>query len=101
MTITELLQNVWDYIDSIKNIERAKYWFWLPRYKTWCEELLKEKWSPSLPKLESVLKKVNDRNPLFCPGAPADAENFMEFLVRLKDTKRKKIEVLVEGFECK
>ena len=35
-------------------------------------------------------KKVNDLNPLFCPGAPADAEKCMNFLVRLKDTKRKR-----------
>ena len=36
LTIAELLQNAWDYVDSMKNIERAKYWFWLPRYKIWC-----------------------------------------------------------------
>ena len=65
LTIVELLENVWDYLDSIKNIERAKYWFWLPRYKSWCGELFKKKWSLSLSKLEFVLKKVNDLNPFF------------------------------------
>ena len=89
LTIVELLQNIWGYVDSIKNIERAKYWFWLPRYKNWCKELLKEKWSPSLPKFEFVLKNVNDLNLLFCPGAPADTEKFIEFLVRPKVIKRK------------
>ena len=62
LTIVELLKNAWDYVTSIKNIEGAKYWFWLPRYKSWCEELLKEKWSPSLQKSEFVLKKVNNMN---------------------------------------
>ena len=43
LTIFQLLQNVWCYVDSVKNIERAKYWFWLPNYKKWCEEYLEEK----------------------------------------------------------
>ena len=62
LTIVKLLQNAWNYVDSMKNIERAKCWFWLPRYKSWCEELLKEKWSPSLQKSEFVLKNVNNMN---------------------------------------
>lgn len=41
-TIFELLQNMWDYTDSLKNDEKANYWFWLPSYKIWREEYLKK-----------------------------------------------------------
>ena len=79
LTIVELLQNVWDYADSIKNSEYVKYWFWLPWYKNWCEEFFKEKWSPSLPKLDFVLKKVNDLNPLIYRERQPTLKNLWNF----------------------
>ena len=88
LTILQLLQNIWCYVDSIKNIERAKYWFWLPNYKKWCEEYLKEKWAPCLLKLKFVLKKINNLHPLYYPRAPGEEEKYMEFLVKVKDIKR-------------
>ena len=35
-------------------------------------------------------KKSKWLEPVDLPGAPADSEKFMEFLARLKDTKRKR-----------
>ena len=89
LTIFQLLQNVWCYVDSVKRIEREKYWFWLPNYKKWCEEDLEEKWALCLPKLKLVLKKINSLHLLYYPGAPDDEEKYMEFLVKVKDIKRK------------
>ena len=89
LTILQLLQNIWCYVDSIKNIERAKYWFWLPNYKKWCEEYLEEKQAPCLLKLKLALKKINNLHPLYYPGAPDDEEKYMEFLVKVKDIKMK------------
>ena len=42
-----------------------------------------------LPKLKFVLKKINNLHPLYYPGAPDDEEKLMEFLVKVKDIKRK------------
>ena len=89
LTIFQLLQNVWCYTDSIKNIERAKYWFWLPNYKNWCEEYFEEKWTPCLRRLKFVFKKINGLHPLYHPGGFDDKERHMEFFVRVKDIKRK------------
>ena len=33
ITSFELVQNIWDYTYSLKNNNRAKYWFWIPKYK--------------------------------------------------------------------
>ena len=49
----------------------------------------RRKWAPCLPKLKFVLKKNNNLHPFYYPGAPGDGEKYVEFLVKVKDIKRK------------
>ena len=86
-TISELLQKVWEITDSLKNNQRVRHWFWFT-CKIWCEEYLREKWKPScLLNLKFILKRIDEQNLLYCPGAYIDSEKYIEFLVRVRDKK--------------
>ena len=89
LTVPELLQHLWEYTDSLKNNERAKYWFWVLKYKLYCEEHLRGKWRPYLQKLNFVLKKINELNILYCLGTFNDSEKYMEFLTKVKDERKR------------
>ena len=84
-TIFQLLQNIWEYTYSLKNNQRAKYWFWIRQYKTWCEEHLENKWKPCL----LVLEIIDEINVLYCPGACGDTEKYAELLVKVKDAMKR------------
>ena len=87
-TISELLQKVWEITDSLKNNQRVRYWFWFT-CKIWCEEYLREKWKPScLLNLKFILKRIDEQNLLYCPGAYIDSEKYIEFLVRVRDIRK-------------
>ena len=91
-TIPELIQKIWKITDALKNNYRVRYLFWLPSCKVCCEEYLKEKWKPScLPNLKSILKRIDDQNLMYCPGAYVDSEKCMEFLVRVKEIRTKSL----------
>ena len=89
-TIFELLQNIWDYTCSLKNNNRAKYWFWIPKYKALCKEYLEKKRKPCLPDLNFVLERIDELNILHCPeDCGGDIEKYTEFLVKFKDTLKR------------
>ena len=86
-TVCELLQNVWCYSDSI--IERGDgVKRWLFDYLRYCEEHLEDKWCDQLPDLNFVLKKIKSQKGLFNPRAPANADNYINFLRGLKNIER-------------
>ena len=89
-TIGQLLQKVWDITYAFENNDKAKHFFWLPLCKQWCVEFLREKWIPSyLPSLKFVLKRVEKQHFLYCPGSCIDEEKFKEFLVKVKEIRKK------------
>ena len=84
LTVGELLQNVWCYSGTI--IERNdKTKQWLFDYFCYCKE---DKWCDQLPDLNFVLKKIKSQKGLFNPGAPGNADNYMNFLCELKNIER-------------
>ena len=58
LTIFELLQNYWNYFEELENNEQAIYWFWIPRYKNWCKELLMKKWLPCLLERNYCIQRI-------------------------------------------
>ena len=87
LTVCELLQNAWCYSETI--IERGdKTKQLLFDYLRYCEEDLEDKWCDQLPDLNFVLKKIKSQKVLFNPGAPANADNYMNFLCRFKIIER-------------
>ena len=88
LTVLELLQHLWEYTNSFKNIEGAKYWLWLAMYKLYFEGHLREELRPCFPKLNFVLKRINELNIFYYPGTVIDSEKYMEFLTRVKDERK-------------
>ena len=89
-TISGSIQKIWGITDSLKHNQRARHCFWLPSCKTWCEKYLKEKWKPScLLNVKLVLKRIDQQDLSYCPGAYVDSEKYMEFLVRVKEITKK------------
>ena len=85
LQIFDLLQNVWCYNDELKNNERYKSCVWLQDYLFWSEQYLFVKWCHELPSLSFVLKKIKEQRSLFYPGATANCEKYMEFLLEVKN----------------
>ena len=74
-----------------KHDKKAKYYFWISSHKQWSVEILKKKWTNDLPSSGYFISKIEKDHPLFEPGSSDNEEKYMEFLVKLKDKKRKKM----------
>ena len=49
-TFHELILTLWTYRQTLVNNEDArKYYFWIPHYPRYCEEILRERWNTSFP----------------------------------------------------
>ena len=44
LTMYELIQKLWTYRDMLVNVEVSKYYFWIPVYQRFFEEILRERW---------------------------------------------------------
>ena len=97
-TIPELLQkNMGNHRCSEEQRQGEILFFWLPHCKTWCIEILREKWIPSsLPNLRFVVKQVEDQN-MYYPEMYVDSEKYMEFLLRVQELHKKMHICLLHG----
>ena len=77
-TLLQLISKCWRLVEDYDEDECSISYFWIPNYKKWIFEFLKEKWPSNVPSLDYVLARINELHPQYDPTLCSDSEKYFE-----------------------